>query len=285
MFKKDASIITRFAPSPSGRLHLGHAYSALFSASKALDVGGKFLLRIEDLDLGRCRPEFEAGIFEDLKWLGLTWEEDVLRQSDRFDVYDSFLHVLEEGGVTYPCFCTRRDIMAEIENAPRAPHGPDGALYPGICKYLTKDEIDTLKSEGRPFATRLHMDKAIRMTGPLTFMDQEVGLVSVDGSSCGDVVLARKDVPTSYHLSVVVDDALQGVNLVTRGVDLLHATHIHRILQTLLGLAAPSYYHHPLLTDDAGKRYAKRDKALTLQSLRNAGKAPADIKKMVGFAN
>lgn len=285
MFDKDQSIVTRFAPSPSGKLHLGHAYSALFAAQAASSANGKFILRIEDIDIGRCKPEFEAGILEDLKWLGFNWENPVMCQSDRFEVYHEFLHVLEEGGLTYPCFCTRRDIQAEIDNAPRAPHGPDGVLYPGTCKHMAPAKALELIAADKPHAIRLHMDKAIRITGPLTFTDKALGRVVVDGASCGDVILARKDVPTSYHLSVVVDDALQGVNLVTRGVDLLHATHIHRILQTMLGLAEPLYHHHPLLTDEDGKRYAKRDKALTLQALREAGKSPADVRAMAGFTD
>lgn len=274
---------TRFAPSPSGRLHLGHAYSALIAARQAERDGGAFLLRIEDIDLGRCKPEFEAGILEDLAWLGLTWPEPVWRQSDRLPVYHEFLHVLEEGGLTYPCFCTRKEIQAEIAAAPSAPHGPDGALYPSTCKALDPGEVKDRLDRGDPHAIRLHMDKAARMTGPLTFRDLDRGVINVVPDSCGDVVLARKDVPTSYHLSVTVDDALQFITCVTRGEDLLHATHIHRVLQALLGLPEPVYRHHGLLTDAAGRRYAKRDKAQTLQALREAGETPEAIKARIGL--
>lgn len=272
---------TRFAPSPSGRLHLGHAYSALFAYEQAMQAGGRFLLRIEDIDITRCKREFEDGIKEDLAWLGLTWEEPVLRQSDHFARYEAFLHSLEEAGLTYPCFCTRREIQAEVDNAPRAPHGPDGALYPGICKHRPKAEADDLIAQGTPHAIRLHMDKAAKLAGPLTFTDRSLGQIAVDPESCGDVVLARKDVPTSYHMAVTIDDALQHVSLVTRGEDLLHATHVHRVLQALLGLPEPVYHHHPLLTDETGKRFAKRDKAPTLQALRESGHSPDDVRALI----
>ena len=276
---------TRFAPSPSGLLHLGHAHSALFAAREAARIGGTFLLRIEDIDLGRCRPEFDTAILEDLAWLGLTWPEPVLHQSERFPLYDKFLHVLEDGGLTYPCFCTRKDIQAEIADAPRAPHGPDGPLYPGTCRALNPIEARDRVAAGEPHAIRLDMAKAAHMTGPLTFTDLDRGRIDVHPETCGDIVLARKDVPTSYHLSVTVDDALQHVTLVTRGEDLLHATHIHRVLQELLGLPEPEYRHHGLLTDKDGKRYAKRDRALTLAALREAGKSPAEVRAMAGFAD
>lgn len=274
-------LTTRFAPSPSGRLHLGHAYSALFAFEQAQAANGRFLLRIEDIDVTRCKREFEDGIREDLSWLGLAWEEPVLRQSDCFPRYETFLHSLEEAGLTYPCFCTRKEIQAEVDNAPRAPHGPDGALYPGICKYRSRSEADDLIAQGTPHAIRIHMDKATRMVGPLSFTDRALGTVPVDPASCGDVVLARKDVPTSYHLSVTIDDALQHVSLVTRGDDLLHATHIHRVLQALLGLPEPEYHHHPLLTDESGKRFAKRDKAPTLAALRESGVTPSAVLDMI----
>lgn len=283
MFYDPDLITTRFAPSPSGLLHLGHAYSALFAAEQAKEAGGRFLLRIEDIDRGRCRPEFETAILEDLAWLGLTWEEPVLRQSDCFERYDHFLHTLEEAGLTYPCFCTRKEIQAEIEKAPSAPHGPDGPLYPGTCRALDPVEAQARVEAGEPHCIRFNMEKAVYMTGPLTFTDRRLGKIQVDGMSCGDVVLARKDTPTSYHLSVTVDDALQGVTLITRGEDLLHATHVHRLLQSLYGFPEPEYHHHPLLTDENGKRFAKRDKSLTLRSLREAGKSPDEIRVMAGF--
>ncbi len=277
-----ANIVTRFAPSPTGRLHVGHAYSALFAARAA--QGGRFLLRIEDIDLGRCRSEFEEGIYEDLAWLGLEWATPVRRQSDHFDDYRAALRKLDENGLIYPCFCTRKDIQREVERASQAPHGPDGVLYPGTCRALSADERKTLIAAGAAPALRLDMAKAVAAAGPLAFEDRERGRVEVDGPSCGDVVLARKDVPTSYHLAVTVDDAIQGVTLVTRGEDLLHATHIHRILQALLGLSAPEYWHHGLLTGADGKRFAKRDRSLTLQALREAGRSPAEVRAMAGFA-
>ena len=277
-----ANIVTRFAPSPTGRLHVGHAYSALFAARAA--QGGRFLLRIEDIDLGRCRLEFEEGIYEDLAWLGLEWATPVRRQSDHFDDYRAALRKLDENGLIYPCFCTRKDIQREVERASQAPHGPDGVLYPGTCRALSADERKTLIAAGEAHALRLDMAKAVEAAGPLAFEDRERGRKEVDGPSCGDVVLARKDVPTSYHLAVTVDDAIQGVTLVTRGEDLLHATHIHRILQALLGLPAPEYWHHGLLTGADGKRFAKRDRSLTLQALREAGRNPAEVRAMAGFA-
>ena len=276
------TIVTRFAPSPTGRLHLGHGYSALFAA-RAAAAGGRFLLRIEDIDLGRCRPEFEEGIHEDLAWLGLKWDIPVRRQSDHFDDYHAALQRLDEMGVIYPCFCTRKDIQHEVAQAGQAPHGPDGVLYPGTCRALSPDERAALATAGEPHALRLDMARATEIAGPLTFEDRERGQIAVDGPGCGDVVLARKDVPTSYHLAVTLDDAIQGVTLVTRGEDLLHATHIHRILQVLLGLPEPEYWHHGLLTSDDGKRLAKRDQSLTIKSLREDGRSPAEVRDMAGF--
>ncbi|MDX1739159.1 MAG: tRNA glutamyl-Q(34) synthetase GluQRS, partial [Alphaproteobacteria bacterium] len=217
-------LVTRFAPSPSGLLHLGHAYSALIAA-KAAEIFAEgrsslFLLRLEDIDVTRCKEEFHQAIFEDMKWLGLTWPEPVLIQSQHFERYDQFLHILEEADLIYPCFCTRKEIQAEIDNSPSAPHGPDGALYPGICKHRSRQDAQTRIADGQPHAWRLHMDRAARLAGPLTFCDLNLGVQKVEPDTCGDVVLARKDVPTSYHLSVVVDDALQHVGLVTRGEDL-----------------------------------------------------------------
>lgn len=275
---------TRFAPSPSGLLHLGHAHSALFAAREAEETGGVFLIRIEDIDVGRCKPEFEAAILEDLEWLGLKSAEPVLRQSERFGLYDKFLHVLEEAGITYPCFCTRKEIQAEIDAAGSAPHGPDGPLYPGICKSLSHQEAEDRVAADEPHAIRLHMDRAAQMTGPLTFHDMDRGIIDVRPETCGDIVLARKDVPTSYHLSVTVDDGLQHISRVTRGEDLLHATHVHRVLQALLGLPEPEYRHHGLLTGEDGKRFAKRDKSQTIASMREAGISPEEVRALAGFS-
>ncbi len=280
--------VTRFAPSPTGLLHLGHAYSALVAFAAARDAGGRFLLRIEDIDTGRCRPEFEAALREDLTWLGLCWEEPVRRQSDHFGDYAAALDRLRDLGLVYPCFCTRTDIAAEIARADNAPHGPDGFLYPGTCRALEPAERRDRIAAGTAHAWRLNVRMAMAHIGvqdrPLTFEDASAGTVAAAPETLGDVVLARKDVPTSYHLAVTVDDALQGVTLVTRGEDLFHATHIHRLLQALLGYAPPRYRHHPLLTGADGKRFAKRDKSLTLRALREAGKTPADVRAMTGLA-
>ncbi len=236
--------VTRFAPSPTGRLHLGHAYSALFAWRLAAEAGGRFLLRIEDIDTTRCRPEFEAGILADLAWLGLCWEEPVWRQSARIPVYAEALARLEARDLLYPCFCTRKDIARET-GAGHAPHGPDGPVYPGTCRHLGAAERSARLADDTPYALRLKMDNAMAAAGPLTFTDRGAGRIEVDGMPFGDVVLARKEVPASYHLAVVVDDAAQGVTLVTRGEDLLPATHVHRILQALLGLPEPGYSPSP----------------------------------------
>lgn len=277
------AIVTRFAPSPTGRLHLGHAYSALFATRATEQAGGRFILRIEDIDNNRCRPEFEDGIYEDLAWLGMVWERPVRRQSENMADYRSALARLEAMDLIYPCFCTRRDIQTEIAGAGHAPHGPDGPLYPGTCRDLPAATREARRAAGESHALRLDMIRAADMAGPLSFTDRAHGRIAVDGPGCGDAVLARKDTPTSYHLSVTVDDALQGVTLVTRGEDLLHATHIHRILQALLELPEPEYHHHRLLAGEDGKRFAKRDRSLTIQALREAGKTPAEVRAMAGM--
>jgi glutamyl-Q tRNA(Asp) synthetase len=280
--------ITRFAPSPTGPLHLGHAHSALFGWTAARDRGGVFLLRIEDIDPGRCRPEFERQLREDLSWLGLTWPDPVRRQSEHFDDYRAALDRLGALGVTYPCFCTRKEIEEEIARAGHAPHGPDGALYPGTCRHLPAAERSARQAAGEAFAIRLDVARASAIAsaiaGPLSWQDHGAGWIDATPEILGDVVLARKDVPTSYHLSVTVDDFLQGVTLVTRGRDLFHATHLHRLLQALLGYPAPDYHHHGLLTNNRGERLAKRDKAVSLRSLRESGRTPAEVRAMAGFA-
>jgi glutamyl-Q tRNA(Asp) synthetase len=275
--------VTRFAPSPSGYLHLGHAYSALFAARAA--KGGRFLLRIEDIDRGRCRPAFEAAIHEDLAWLGLAWETPVRRQSDRMDDYAAALARLRDQGLVYPCFCTRKEIRAEIARAGRAPHGPDGPLYPGTCRTLARSERQAREAEGRAYGLRLDVARAVETAGPLTWTDQDRGTHHAEPGLLGDVVLARKDVATSYHLAVTLDDAIQGVTLVTRGEDLLPATHVHRLLQALLDLPVPRWRHHRLLTDGTGERLAKRSDALAVRALRAAGKSPAEVRAMAGFAD
>jgi len=275
------STITRFAPSPTGHLHLGHAYSALFSAKYAVQAGGEFLLRIEDIDQGRCREEFEQAIFDDLGWLGLKWRHPVRRQSEHMGEYRKALDRLQDRGLLYPCFCTRREIAAEIAAAGHAPHGPDGALYPGTCARFSAEERTDRIAEGQHYALRLDMTKACQQVDTLAWHDADKGKIVATPEIFGDVVLARKDVPTSYHLAVTHDDHLQGITLVTRGEDLFQATHIHRLLQALLNFDTPDYHHHHLLTDDSGKRFAKRDRALTLTYLRESGKSPEDVFRMI----
>jgi len=273
-------IVTRFAPSPTGLLHLGHAYAALVAWRAARQGGGRFLLRIEDIDAARCREEFVAAIEVDLAWLGIDWDGEVRRQSQHFADYRAALDRLETAALVYPCFCTRAAIKAEIARALDAPHGPDGPLYPGTCRGLAPAERARRIAAGENFALRLNVAKALARSGPLAWEDEVRGRVAADPAALGDVVLARKDTPASYHLAVTVDDALQGVTLVTRGVDLFAATHLHRLLQALLELPVPRYRHHPLLTDPSGRRYAKRDRALTLSSLRESGKSPEEVRAL-----
>jgi glutamyl-Q tRNA(Asp) synthetase len=276
--------VTRFAPSPTGRLHVGHAFAALFAATRARRDGGRFLLRIEDIDATRCRPEFVDAIVEDLGWLGLAWETPIRRQSAHMPDYAAALERLERLGVLYPCFCTRKDIAAEIARAGGAPHGPEGALYPGICRVLDAGTRAARRESGVPHALRLDVARALAITGRLTWRDEAAGEIVADPLSLGDVVLARKETPTSYHLAVTLDDHLQGVTVVTRGTDLFHATHVHRLLQALLGLAVPRWHHHRLLVDPQGERLAKRAGAPTLQRLRESGADPAALRRELGFA-
>jgi glutamyl-Q tRNA(Asp) synthetase len=279
-----SSTVTRFAPSPTGLLHLGHAYSAMFAQAAA--GGGRFLLRIEDIDQGRCRPAFEAAIFEDLAWLGLTWEQPVRRQSRHMAEYGAALARLEHDGLLYPCFCTRAEIQREIAAADSAPHlvkmGPDGPLYPGTCRRLPMHTRQQRIDAGTPYALRLDIEAARNLAGPLAWHDELRGETPATPEIFGDIVLARKDTPASYHLACTWDDALQGVTLVTRGEDLLAATHIHRLLQALWKLPVPRYRHHPLITDAAGRKFSKRDQAPTLQALRERGKSPQDVFAEIG---
>lgn len=272
--------VTRFAPSPTGHLHLGHAHSALFGWRAARAAGGRFLLRIEDIDPVRCRPAFEHDLMEDLAWLGLDWEMPVRRQSEHGDDYRAALDRLEGLGVLYPCFCTRKAIEGEIARAAHAPHGPDGPLYPGICRSLSEAERAARRVTGQAYALRLDVARAVARVGPLAWFDRDAGRQAATPEVHGDIVLARKDVPTSYHLSVTVDDHLQGVTRVTRGVDLFHATHVHRLLQALLGYDPPEYHHHRLLTNARGERLAKRDHAQSLRALRAAGYRPEQVRAM-----
>jgi glutamyl-Q tRNA(Asp) synthetase len=270
--------ITRFAPSPTGRLHLGHAYAALVAWDLARSTGGRFLLRIEDIDPTRCRSEFIEGIFEDLSWLGISWETPVRIQSEHTSETQAALSRLEGMGLLYPCFCTRKDILREIEAAATAPHGPEEVVYPGICRPKSPEERPHLREAMTPHSLRLDLCKALLITGPLDWEELERGPVTSDPHLLGDVVLARKDVASSYHLAVTVDDALQGITLVTRGADLYPATAIHRVLQALLGLPVPLYHHHPLLLDEAGRRLSKRDRSVTLQALRESGVSAAEVR-------
>lgn len=278
---------TRFAPSPSGHLHLGHAYSALFCFNKATEHKGEFILRIEDIDTTRCRPEFEQDIYDDLHWLGLSWPTPVRRQSDHMADYQAALDNLGAMGLLYPCFCTRRDIMQEIERSGGAPHGPDGHLYPRLCHGLPPQKIAEHMDYGAAYALRLDVEKAMQMarekTDNLTWFDHVRGEQILQPEIFGDVVLARKDIKTSYHLSVTIDDDIQDIDVVTRGMDLFEASHIHVLLQILLDLKRPTYHHHELIKDDDGKRLAKRDQARSLKSLRDEGYSTEDIYKLIGL--
>jgi glutamyl-Q tRNA(Asp) synthetase len=289
--------IFRFAPSPNGYVHLGHALSALLNFDMAQQSGGRFILRIEDIDRTRCRPEYETAIYEDLAWLGLRWEEPVLRQSGRLAAYEAALGRLDAMGLIYPSFESRAEIarmVADRDHAGPWPRDPDGVpLYPGCTKNLSAAERRRRREAGDPFASRLDMAAAIALaaapdagltwnetgTGP----NGETGIVSADPAAWGDVILARRDVPTSYHLSVVVDDAHQGVTHVVRGQDLFHATGLHRLLQDLLRLPQPVYHHHRLIRDTEGRKLSKATDATGLRDLRAAGVTPAAVRQAVGF--
>jgi len=284
--------IFRFAPSPNGLLHLGHALSAFVTHDMTHQMGGRFLLRIEDIDVARCQPEFETQMLADLAWLGLSWEEPVRRQSEHFETYENKLRKLEALDLLYPCFASRKEIAG---HAIAGQNDPDGApLYPGLHKNLSADEVQVRKDKGEPFALRIDMEKAVRtaraMTDrPLSFneLDPDSGELNTspaDPARWGDAVIARKDVPTSYHLSVVVDDALQNITHVTRGRDLYAATDIHRLLQVLLELPEPLYHHHALLTGNDGRKLSKSQKDKSLASLRAQGMEPLDIRHMAGLA-
>ncbi|WP_422364013.1 tRNA glutamyl-Q(34) synthetase GluQRS [Pyruvatibacter mobilis] len=284
-------LATRFAPSPNGHLHPGHAFSALTAWDWARAHDARFILRIEDTDRTRSRHEFETSQIEDLRWLGLDWEEPVRRQSDHLPDYERGLDRLRDLGLVYPCFCTRKDISASA----LAPHGPDGVIYPGTCRGLPKDVRDTKQAEGVAFALRLDVARAVevaeRLSGNrLTFTEEgagpdgETGRLPVDPRPMGDAVLARKDGVIAYHLAVVMDDAAQGITHVIRGQDLFFATPLHRVLQVLLDLPEPRYRHHGLILDETGERMAKRRGSKSLADLRAEGKTPDDIRRMVGLA-
>jgi len=268
-------LVSRFAPSPTGMLHLGHAYSCLLAHHHARSHDGGFLLRIEDIDPGRARAEFVDEIIDDLLWLGITWDGEIIFQSERLPLYSAALDRLKAMDLVYPCFCTRSAIAAEIAASAAAPHGPDGPVYPGTCRGLTNEER-AQRSATEPHAWRLDTARALTRTGPLYWHDGETEVLA-EPQAFGDVVLARKDAPTSYHLAVTVDDAAQGVTDIVRGRDLYAATDIHRLLQALLDLPTPLYLHHPLLADAQGRRLAKRTGAPTLADLRRSGADPVRL--------
>jgi glutamyl-Q tRNA(Asp) synthetase len=285
--------VFRFAPSPNGYLHLGHAYSALLNFDSARLSGGRLLLRIEDIDAARCRPEFEAAIYQDLAWLGVAWETPVRRQSEHLAAYRDALEKLSAQGLIYPSFDSRAEIAALVAqreaNAPW-PRDPDGApLYPGLSKSLAPDARARLFESGAPYALRLDMAAARARAGDLGWTEHgegpegETGAVVARPEMWGDVILARKETPTSYHLSVVIDDALQGVTEVVRGQDLFWSTSVHRLLQQLLGLPQPVWRHHRLILDGEGRKLSKSTKATGLRELRAGGATPADIRRMVGL--
>lgn len=277
-------VVTRFAPSPTGRLHLGHVLAARVAFSLAEESNGVFLLRHEDIDGSRVRDEFYQFIEEDLRWLGLDWNGEALRQTSRITAYSTALDSLREQGLVYPCFCTRREIQEEWARMGAAPQGPEAPIYPGTCRKLTQDESTEKIASGMPYAWRLHSSKATDIAGPITFRDLCFGEISVTPNLLGDVVLARKDIGTAYHLAVVVDDAFQQITHITRGEDLLASTHVHRLLQILLQLPEPDYLHHPLMLDEQGNRLAKRSESESIATLRASGLSPSEVLVMTEAA-
>jgi glutamyl-Q tRNA(Asp) synthetase len=269
---------TRFAPSPTGRLHLGHALAAKVAHDLALAHGGDFLLRFEDIDGSRVRPQFYQGILDDLEWLGLPWHGVPLRQTSRIGAYEVALDALRSMGMAYPCFCTRK----EIESIAAAPHGSEGPVYPGTCRELSETSRRERIDAGFAHSWRLDSAAAFRAVSGIRFTDRRFGEIIVDPALLGDVVLARRDIGTAYHLAVAVDDAFQEITHVTRGEDLLSSTHVHRLLQELLGLPEPVYHHHRLVLDKDGRRLAKRHDSLAIAALRGQGITPAGIWEMIG---
>lgn len=273
----DAPFCTRFAPSPTGLLHLGHAYAALYAARLAEKIHGHFLLRFEDIDSSRVRQEFYQACLEDLTWLGIHWTEPPLYQKNRLQSYRQALDFLAEENLIYPCFCTRKDILTQIQSSSQAPHDSTAFVYPKICKNLSAHRIEELLAQGVEHCWRLDSQKAKKRVGNLHFLDHFWGIMDVATEAFGDVVIARKDIETSYHLAVVIDDAYQGITHVSRGQDLLEVTSIHRLLQALLDLPTPLYYHHPLVCDDHSRRLAKSHHSLSLQELRKQGMTPEKV--------
>lgn len=277
-------IATRFAPSPTGELHLGHAYAALVARNLARETkGGLFLLRHEDIDFSRVREEYYGMIEADLKWLGLDWDGEPLRQTDRLHAYAEALRKLKTLGLAYPCFCTRRDIQQETERIHAAPHSRETRLYPGICRSIHPEEAKQRMDTGESHSWRLDATKAAHFHGKLYFTDLEHGTIEVDANENGDVILSRKDIGVAYHLAVVVDDEFQEITHVTRGEDLFSATHVHRQLQALLGYREPTYLHHSLVTNEHGRRLAKRNHSKAIRLLREQGLSVADVIRMTGY--
>jgi glutamyl-Q tRNA(Asp) synthetase len=287
------SRILRFAPSPNGYLHLGHAYSALLNHDRARELGGRLLLRIEDIDASRCRPDYEQAIYDDLSWLGVTWQRPVRRQSEHFADYAAAIDTLNAQGLLYPSFESRSELNAMVAERDRQggwPRDPDGVpIYPGRARKMSPAERERRRAAGEPFALRLAMDRAVARAGVLTWNETgagprgQTGMMTAAPQMWGDVVLARKEQPTSYHLSVVVDDALQGVTDAVRGQDLFWSTSIHRLLQTLLGLPEPVYHHHKLILDADGQKLSKSTDATGLRELRAGGATAFDIRRMIGL--
>jgi len=287
------SRILRFAPSPNGYLHLGHAYCALLNHDMARELGGRLLLRIEDIDTERCRAEYEDAIYQDLRWLGISWVEPVRRQSEHADDHAAAIAELEAQGLLYPSFESRRELaelVADLDRQGPWPRDPDGVpIYPGRARKMSAAERRRRRAAGEPFALRLAMDAAVARVGALGWTETgagphgQTGRITAAPQLWGDIVLARKDLPASYHIAVVVDDALQGVTDVVRGQDLFWSTSIHRLLQALLGLPEPAYHHHRLILDEAGGKLSKSTKSTGLRELRAAGATAVDIRRMVGL--
>jgi glutamyl-Q tRNA(Asp) synthetase len=287
------SRILRFAPSPNGYLHLGHAYSALLNHDRARELGGRLLVRVEDIDASRCRPDYEQAIYDDLSWLGVTWQQPVRRQSEHFADYAAAIDTLNAQGLLYPSFESRSELNAMVAERDRQggwPRDPDGVpIYPGCARKMSPAERERRRAAGEPFALRLAMDRAVARAGVLSWNETgagprgQTGMMTAAPQMWGDVVLARKEQPTSYHLSVVVDDALQGVTDVVRGQDLFWSTSIHRLLQTLLGLPEPVYHHHKLILDADGQKLSKSTDATGLRELRAGGATAFDIRRMIGL--
>ena len=276
---------TRFAPSPTGHMHLGHVFSALFAYEAAKKLGGKFILRIEDIDAQRSSKLFEESIYEDLDWLQINFSKEVRYQSDHIEDYKAAINELIKLHMVYPCFCSRSEIKAEIMRAGNAPHEEDYSVYPGTCRRLSLEERKAKIEQNLSYAWRLNIRAASKKFGNLFWNDMRLGKHTVPVGIIGDVVLARKDTPTSYHLSATLDDHIQRIGLVTRGEDLVNATHIHKILQALLGLKSPKYLHHPLILDSSGVRLSKRTRAQTVKSLKASGLKREDVIDLFGKEN